>query len=60
MTAAEHKSDFEFSKTPHTSPSRMSYRVFLWVQWNPFIKATQDGGLSKEATCHKEQNKHDF
>ena len=23
------------------------------IQWNPSIKATQDGGLSKELACHE-------
>ena len=23
------------------------------LQWNPSIKATQDGGLSKEVACHE-------
>ena len=32
------------------------------IQWNPSIsiKATQDGGLSKEVACHVGQNKHDL
>ena len=30
----------------------------LGIQWDPSIKATQDGGLSKVVACHDGWNKH--
>ena len=28
-------------------------KVWWFIQWNPSIKATQDGGLTKEVACHE-------
>ena len=27
--------------------------LILVLQWNPSLRATQDGGLSKEVACHE-------
>ena len=32
---------------------KMHFAAQLVIQWNPSIKATQDGGLSKEVACHE-------
>ena len=36
--------------------NKIIFLFYFWkkkLQWNSFIKATQNGGLSKEVACHE-------
>ena len=41
-----------FTMTNFFSISVMNIFTMINLQWNPSIKPTQDGGLSKEVACH--------
>ena len=40
---------YKLERVETTTPEKEDIRV----QWNPFIKAIQNGGLSKEVACHE-------
>ena len=44
-----------FPGNMHNDMNELLQGVEEWyqIQWNPSIKATQDGGLSKEVACHE-------